>query len=193
MVWLREEIRKGSSMSQMVKFGFTLAAICLAATLVLAVTYEVTKPKIAAQLAEEEKEGLECILPEADNFIEKKIDGIEYFEAMKGDGLVGYCVRVTGNGYGGFIRMIVGIDQNGKIEGISILEHQETPGLGAKINEIKPGEKDPWFLRQFKGKDASAVELKKDIDAITGATISSRAVTEAAKKTVSAFLEKINQ
>jgi Na+-translocating ferredoxin:NAD+ oxidoreductase RnfG subunit len=47
--------------------------------------------------------------------------------------------------------MMAGVDLNGTIEGVAVLEHSETPGLGAKINEIRPGVSEPWFLKQFKG------------------------------------------
>ena len=180
-------------MSQLVRFGFILGVICLAATLVLAVTYEVTKPKIEEQLKAEEQNALKSIMPSADSFGEKVLDGIEYFEALKGKTVVGYCVRVAGSGYNGYIRMIAGVDLNGTIEGVAVLEHSETPGLGAKINEIRPGESEPWFLKQFKGKPAGAIAIKQDIDAITGATISSKAVTDAIRETVNDLLSKLKK
>lgn len=180
-------------MKQLIKFGLILGVICLTATLVLALTYQITRPKIEEKLRIEEEQALKEILPDAASFNKKAIDGIDYFEASKGKDLIGYCVRVTANGYNGFIRLMVGIDLNGIIKGVRILEHYETPGLGEKISEIKLGEKDPWFLRQFVGKSAKTVVIKKDIDAITGATISSRAVCEAINKTVNEFLGKIRE
>ena len=180
-------------MNQLIRFGIVLGTICLVATLVLAVTYEITKPKIDDKLKVEEEAALKAIMPGADSFNENQIDEIEYFEARKGKSLVGYCIRVTGNGYNGFMRMIVGIDLNGIINGVEILEHQETPGLGAKINEIRPEEKEPYFLAQFKAKQARTVAVKKDIDAITGATISSKAVTVAISLTVTEFLAKVKK
>jgi electron transport complex protein RnfG len=180
-------------MNQLAKFGIILGAICLAATLVLAVTYEVTRPKIEAQLKQEEQAALKAIIPSADSFSEKSIGGIEYFDAKKGGETIGYCIRVVANGYNGYIRMILGIDKAGIIKGMDVLEQYETPGLGSKIDEVRPGEKDPWFLRQFIGKHAATVTIKKDVDAITGATISSKAVTDAANKTVGEFLEKMRK
>jgi electron transport complex protein RnfG len=118
---------------------------------------------------------------------------MEYFEAVKEKNVVGYCIKATGEGYGGYIRMMIGINPDGVIKGVRILEHQETPGLGAKINEVRPGEKDAWFLRQFVGKSARTVEVRKNIDSITGATISSRGVTDAVNKTVTEFLAKIKK
>jgi electron transport complex protein RnfG len=180
-------------MNQMAKFGMILGIICLAATLVLAVTYEITKPKIEAELKIEEQAALKNIVPAADSFEAKSVGEIEYFDAMKDGALVGYCVKVTGAGYSGYMRIMVGIDTNGIIKGVNILEHQETPGLGSKINEVKPGDSEPYFLRQFKGKQAQTVAVKRDIDAITGATISSKAVTDAINNTVSEFLLKVKQ
>jgi Na+-translocating ferredoxin:NAD+ oxidoreductase subunit G len=180
-------------MKQLTKFGAILGTTCLLATLILAVTYRITKPKIDEEFKKEEHEALKAILPEADVFHEKSIDGIDYFEAMDEGKVRGYCVRVTGTGYSGYIRMLVGVNTEGVIEGVEILEHYETPGLGAKIDEIKRGEKDPWFLRQFKGKKAETIEVKKNIDAITGATISSRAVTDAIRKSIDEFLSKVKQ
>jgi electron transport complex protein RnfG len=178
---------------QMVRFGLILGVICLSATLVLAVSYEVTKPKIDEQLRKEEEAALKEILPEAESFKAGEVGGIEYSEARKGKDLIGYSVKVTANGYNGFIRIIVGVDPEGTIKGVRVLEHHETPGLGARINEIRPGEKDAWFLRQFAGKRAAAIEVKKNIDAITGATTSSKAVTDAINNTVKEFLSKVKE
>lgn len=179
-------------MKQLIKFGLILASICLMATLVLSVTYVITKPKIDQQLKrEEETVLLKEIMPDADSFSHKKIYGIEYFEARRKDNLIGYCVRVVGSGYNGFIRLIAGIDPNGIIKGVKVLEHYETPGLGAKITEVKRNEAEPWFLKQFANKSIDGIVVKKDIDAITGATISSRAVSEAINKTVNEFLAGI--
>lgn len=180
-------------MKQLIKFGLILGSICLIATLVLAVTYEMTKPKIDAQRRAEEQAALNKIIPDAGSFEAKKAGDIEYFEALKDGVSVGYCIKATGSGYAGYIRMMVGIDPNGIIKGVRILEHQETPGLGSKIAETRPGEAEPHFLKQFRGKQAKTVTVRKDVDAITGATISSKAVTDAINKTVSDFLEKVKK
>lgn len=178
-------------MNQLFRFGLILGIICLVATMVLAVTYEVTKPKIEAQLKKEEDAALREILPQADVFTPKTIGGTDYFEARRGGALAGYCLKVTGAGYGGYIRMIAGIDPSGTITGIRVLEHQETPGLGARIAEVKSGAKEPWFLAQFRGRDARTVEVPGTIDAITGATISSKAVTDAVRSAAAQFLQDL--
>jgi len=180
-------------MNQLFRFGSILTVICLVATLVLAVTYEITKPKIEQYEKQEEERALLAIMPQADSFVKKSLDGIDYFESLRGNELIGYCVRVLGSGYSGYIRIIAGVDLNGVIQGVQILEHTETPGLGSRISEVRPGEKEPWFTAQFKGKQGKTVTLKRDIDAITGATISSRAVTDAVRNAVNDFLAKVNR
>ena len=178
-------------MNQLTRFGLILGIICLMATLVLAITYEVTKPEIDKKARQEEEEALRAIIPEAGSFEAGSVEGIDYFKALKDGRLVGYCIKITANGYGGFIKIIAGIDPNGIVKGIKVLEHQETPGLGSKIVEVRPGDKEAYFLRQFRGKNAKTLEVKKNIDAITGATISSKAVTDSIRKTVEDFLAKV--
>lgn len=180
-------------MKQLLKFGLVLGLICCIATAVLAVTYRVAKPKIDEQLRQEEERGRKETLPDADSFNRKTVDEIEYFEGMRAGKLVGYCIKVVTKGYGGYIRLMVGVDTRGVIKGVKILEHHETPGLGSKINEALPDEKEPWFLRQFKGTSAKAVSLDTNIDAITGATISSTAVTDAIRDTVTEFFSKVGR
>jgi electron transport complex protein RnfG len=89
----------------------------------------------------------------------------------------------TDRGYGGTIEIVVGVDPTGEsITGVRITQHSETPGLGANLVQVKPGEDEPWFLKQFRGLTVGRVSLRASggpIDAITAATISSRAVTDA--------------
>ena len=92
-------------------------------------------------------------------------------------------IRATADGYCGPIDMLVTIDSEDKIAKIRILEHSETAGVGARICEQD-------FLNQFKGKTADEVIARKGVDAITGATISSGAVIEAAGKAVKVYLSR---
>jgi len=180
-------------MKNQVKFIFTLWVICLSVVFVMALGQGITYSKVNQEMRQREKDALAAMMPEAESFKEKSIEGIEYIEALKGKDIIGYGVKAVGQGYTGDITSLVGIDTKGAIKGVEILEHQETPGTGGKITEIKPGEKEPWFLKQFKGKIANDLELNKNIDAITGATISSRAVTDSIQKTVAEFLSKIEK
>jgi len=173
-----------------IKNGLIMAAYSLIAGAALAFVYMKTAPVIEAQ--KEARTGdtvmLE-VLPGMSGGFEKKGEegGFQYWIGYRDSGrhdVGGYVFIVLGNGYtkGVPIETMVGVDPDGVITGVKILFQQETPGLGDKIQEIKAGESEPWFTRQFVGKStADDLRVKKDggvIDAISGATISSRAVTE---------------
>ena len=188
----KQRAGQGKQVKQLLKFGFILSAICFVAALVLAATYVITKPSIEARAAQEEAAALRLILPEADRFEKKDIGETKYYEGYRANRLIGYCVKAIGTGYGGYLHLITGIDVKGQIKGIEILDHQETPGLGSKIKKTRKGETEPYFLRQFKGKDGRRMTLK-DIDAITGATISSKAIVDTITKSINEFFEKRGQ
>jgi RnfABCDGE-type electron transport complex G subunit len=104
----------------------------------------------------------------------------EYYIAQKQGEVIGYIVRSFGKGYSGYIDTLVSVDTNFVVQKIEILHHTETPGLGDEI------QKD-YFKNRFKGKTVEQLKVVKEesdtyIEAITGATISSRAVAEDAVK-----------
>jgi electron transport complex protein RnfG len=174
----------------MLRYGIILLSICLAASLVLSFTYKITQAHIEAQLTADEKKALGEVFPQATSFEDKTFDGKSYYLATKDSQDLGYVTKVEAKGYSSTISMLVGFDQRGAIQGVEVLSQQETPGLGAKIAEIKSGEKKPWFLTQFKGKNSAELDLK-NIQAITAATITSKAVVEAVKNSVEEFLLKV--
>jgi electron transport complex protein RnfG len=133
----------------------------------------------------EKERALKNLMPDADK-IEKMGDWTihekhaEYFVAKKGNDIIGYVVQSFGKGYSSYINVLIAVDKDLKVQKIAILSHAETPGLGDEI------EKDE-FKNQFKGKDIDHIKLVKTetteyIQAISGVTISSRAVTEDAVK-----------
>lgn len=91
--------------------------------------------------------------------------------------VLGYAFVGEGNGYGGTVRVLVGVDEAfNEIVNLKVLEHTETPGLGSRIE-------DESFRRQFVGKKVEdPIKVGQDIDGISGATVSSRAVTEAVRQ-----------
>lgn len=167
----------------MFRLGMILMAICLVASLVLSATYKLTSAKIEQQSSAQEKEALAEVLAGADEFVNKKSDKFDYYCGLKDKTLIGYVLKSRARGYGGNIDMLVGIDLQGKIKGIEILSHEETPGLGSKISE-------PWFVRQFVDKFATELKMS-EIQTISGATISSKAVLEAIKEDVKEFMAGI--
>lgn len=157
----------------------TLLVICAVATALLAFTNEATKDIISEQERTAEIENQKALLPGASDFEARKItlDGVEYeYSAAYGtDGeLLGFTFVTSANGYGGEIRIITAVYPDGSIAGLSILSISETPGLGMKAD-------DENYLAQYRGKKGPVglSEGGNSVDAITGATITSRAVNNA--------------
>ncbi|HAJ56506.1 MAG TPA: hypothetical protein DCL35_01920 [Candidatus Omnitrophica bacterium] len=192
--------------SNYIKYAFTLAIICLAASGLLSVVFNLTQPKILYQKMLEEESSLKDVLPEAANFEPVK-EGQEtaYYRAADKDGkVIGYAFKASKKGYSSDIATMVGVDTEGVITHIKVLSQNETPGLGTKIVEViqketfwdivvkrvKPGQPPaPWFQKQFDGK--KAVALSGSIDVITGATVSSRAVIDSIQDKAKQIMEKV--
>ncbi|QGU95805.1 RnfABCDGE type electron transport complex subunit G [Clostridium bovifaecis] len=165
--------------------GLRLLIITAIAGLVLGFAHKITLEPIAKQQKMENDAAMKEVLPIAESFNLKEItlpDGSivkEVNEGKKGSDVTGYAIKVAPKGYAGLIDMMVGISNEGKVEGIKILTHSETPGLGANAP-------NPEFSGQYKGKPiAQPLQVVKtapsgdnQIQAITGATITSNAVTK---------------
>lgn len=164
-------------MGNLIKPVIVLFLIALAAAGALAFTFTNTNPLIQELNLQKQNAGLKAIFEDADSFKESDIDGTKYFTAENSSGnVLGYVFSLTEPGYSSDgVQMLVGVNTSKEIQGIQIIKQTETPGLGTEITK-------PWFLDQFKGKKASDdLKPKKDIDAITGATISSKAVASGAR------------
>lgn len=167
-----------------------LLIICLVATTLLAVTNNVTMEKIALNAVEIEKASRMLVLPEGKEYGEVTTldSGITYCIGTNEAGEeVGYVFTAGAKGYGGTVSVMVGIDANGAITGLEILSHAETPGLGA--NAVKPDFKD-----RFIGKSGELTVDKtsnegQNIQAITAATITSKAVVSAVNAITAAYGE----
>ncbi|MFB0525967.1 MAG: RnfABCDGE type electron transport complex subunit G [bacterium] len=161
--------------------GLLLTAVASLAAWALSLTYKNTKPRIDAYAEQEAREARKGVLPEASKFELVNIGEQEYFIGYDGRGKrVGVSIRTKTQGYSGPIEMLMGFNMKGEITGLKILNQIETPGLGSKIME-------DWFSKQFTKLKAEDLSFTKEdpqgkIDAVTAATISSRAVLEGAKK-----------
>jgi len=176
-----------------VKITLNLVVVYLIGGLILAVVYARTSPIMFKNAIIEKEAALKKLMPDADK-IEKMGDWYihekhsEYFVAKKGDNIIGYIVQSFGKGYSSYIDTLIAVDNDFKVQRINIIGHAETPGLGDEIEADN-------FINQFKGKDMEHLKvLKTDtteyIQAISGATISSRAVAEDAVKNGVDFLIK---
>ncbi len=167
-------------MKKILDFAFRLAFVCVIASGVLAAVYKGTAGRISANKAAEKMQRLKWVLPGCDSIEPALRDEIEFYIGKKDGRVYGYAVETSARGYSGPIRMLVGMDTDGKITDFSILSHTETPGLGAKAT-------GSFFTEQFKGLNSEQLKLKTDspdgtIDALTAATITSRAVMDGLKE-----------
>jgi electron transport complex protein RnfG len=178
-------------MKEIGKLVLVLTLICLAAAAALSQVERITRDPIAQALREEKLKAIRKVLPEYDNEPDKESVSVvvgrdesgndiekEYYIAKKDGDLVGVAFEGSSSeGYGGEIAVMIGVNSEDDISGIEIIKHAETPGLGSKITE-------GGFLSIFKGRNLENTDwaVKKDggdIDQITGATISPRAVVTA--------------
>lgn len=166
------------------KITLTLVIIYLAGGVILASVYSVTSPVIYKLNKMEKEQALKEMMPDAEK-IEKLGDWTlrdkhaEYFVAKKGDDVAGYIVQSYGKGFGGYTTLLVAIDKDMRIQKVKILSHKDTPGFIDNVDSEK-------FMGQFKGKGIDNIKLVKVetteyIQAVTGATVSSRGVATGAR------------
>ena len=188
--------KKNPTIVQMVVVLLLIAVICSAG---VAAIYDATKDTIAQQKAEKEQASLKLVLPEHDNDPVKdavtiKLNGEEYqcYVAKKGGQPVGYAVKAGNmNGYNGHVEVLTGFKPDGTIINSQATVLAETPGLGQKAIE-------PKYHDQFNGKNPSAFRLtvKKDggdVDAISAATITSRAYAHAVQTAYDALMTHLGK
>ena len=152
----------------LVKLVLVLTVICTGIALLLAVVNSITKDKIADNIAKQQEAAIFAIFQNGDATQEYVIADAETVYIVFKDGSpIGYCVNSCGTGFGGEVQVMVGLRADGSVHGIKIVSMSETPGIGTKVY----GES---FLKQFIGKSDTS-----NVDMISGATFSSRAIIEA--------------
>lgn len=173
------------------KFIFKLAAILFAivfvCTLLLVLANDLTKGRIAELKLEAENTAKLEVLPDASSFDLAEAQGVaEAYIGKDADGnTVGYCFKSETSGFGGVITMMVGVKKDGTLSGVRVTNLSETPGLGAKATDFD-------WISQFDGKSDTISVVKtgnakgNEINAISGATITSKAVTSGVNKALDA-------
>jgi electron transport complex protein RnfG len=184
-------------MKEIIRLCFVLTIIAAVSAGVLAYVNEKTAEPIAKALLEEKMSAVRSVLPPYENEPDKDMvtialddgDSLEVFRGRKDGAVTGAAFSITApDGYSGDIVFMIGVDGEGVMQGLMVLSHLETPGLGAKIESED-------FRDQYKGKSLDNPELwevTKDggtFVPITGATISSRAITRAAARGLELFAE----
>jgi electron transport complex protein RnfG len=169
--------------------ALSLTLIALAASACLGFVYELTKNPIELSNLNKKINAIRLVVPEFNNDPNAEMyrlptgegDSLDVYPAKKDSVVIGYAVNTyTKKGFSGTITIMAGYKPDGTIINISVLDHKETPGLGTKMTE-------PLFKDQFMDKNPSsfALKVKKDggqVDAITAATISSRAFCDAIQR-----------
>lgn len=163
-------------MRETMRLAFRLFLFALIASMALAATNEITKGPIAEQAKNTANAAREDVLPGADEYEEMAIEHAEQYpdidqvcQVVRGGEVTGYTLQVTVRGYKGPIVMTVAVNRSGSVNALTINSQGETAGLGSEVA-------GQAFLSQFPGVAASPDTISSDVDAITGATVSSRAV-----------------
>ena len=185
---------------RMLTHGMILGAFCLGFGFLLAVTNSVTAQDIAARALEDKLNSLSQVIPDSihdNNLVSDAIamkdgqgDEITVYRATKEGKVTGVAYEIFGSGYAGKMKLMLGVDAEGKVLGVRVLAHKETPGLGDKI-ETKKGD---WILR-FTGLSignppVEKWKVKKDggqFDQFAGATITPRGVVRAIREGLEFF------
>lgn len=169
-------------MKDIIKPIAVLAGICLVVTALLAYVNLVTAPIIQAAEEKAAAEARSEVLSEADSFEALDVplpQGVT--EAYKGSNDAGYVFMLSAKGYGGEIKLICGIRNDGSIEAVKTLSHSETSGIGSRVVDNGSGYRENYY-----GKTAENYE---QVDAISGATISSKAYKAAIASAFEAFAQ----
>lgn len=183
-------------MKDIFRLGAILFVICAVASLMLSLTNNITAPVIEQRNIQANNESRQEVLQVAEEFSEvKDVKGDlieEVYQGTKGGEVVGYTIKTTPKGYGGKVEVMVGISNDGKISGVKIGNHTETQGLGSKSA-------DPSFKDQYNGKSTKTplnvvkgnASNENDIVAISGATITSKAVTAGVNAAMDVYEQKL--
>lgn len=180
-------------MKELIRITITLVVVYIVAGFILSGVFAKTSPVRYKAEQKEKKEALKALAPQAEKIEEKGKWSLhektnEYYEATRGGDVIGYMATSVGKGYGSYIKILIFVDKDIKVMAINILSHGETPGF---IDEVLL----PSFTDRFKGKSLEQLELVKvegtdKIQAVTGATRSSRGVLEGVREAVKILHER---
>ena len=174
----------------------TLFVTCLVVALLLGLVNGVTAGPIAVINQQKTQEAMLAVVSDPDNttFSEAPLENTQamtdaaaaaggtlgdVYEVQAGGAAAGYAVTVSASGSQGTIEMMVGVDAAGAVTGVSVVSHSETAGIGTKVIGNEPTASGVGVLDQFVGKSAAdgTLTVGSNVDAITGATVSTRGIT----------------
>lgn len=182
--------------SNLLNMSLMLTLTCLVCSGILGGAYVITKEPIEAAKAAKINKANAAVLPafetsERGETVLKDEAGVEtpyvYYKAVNGEELVGYAIESNVSGFGGNLKILVGITADGLIYDTDVLDNNETPGLGAKCAESGSLFRTQWQKLDPRERILSLKKDGGDIDAITASTITSRAYTQAVYNAVQVF------
>lgn len=183
--------------SNFINMVITLFLVSAIAALALGGVYTVTKEPIALAKKKKLEAAIKTVLPEFDNIETVMVglgegeDSLTYYIASKNDEVIGTAIKsYTMKGFSGKIEIMVGLLQDGTINNTAVVSHKETPGLGDKMDVAKSD-----YPIQYMGKNPATYNLLVtkdggDVDAITAATITSRAFSDAVQRAYDSFISE---
>jgi len=179
----------------LIKLTVTLFLTCVVVAGMLGAVNMVTKDKIAAINLEKTQTAMKAVVADPDNstfsdalalsaeMTDAALAGggtlTEAYEVLVGGAPAGHALKVVASGSQGSIEMMVGLDVDGVVTGVSVVKHAETAGIGTKVVDNEPNNKGVGVLDQFVGKSAAdgTLNVGSNVDAITGATVSTKGIT----------------
>ena len=179
----------------LIKLTVTLFLTCVVVAGALGAVNMVTKDKIAAINLEKTQNAMKAVVADPDNSTFSDALALtdemtaaalanggtltEAYEVMVGGAPAGHALKVVASGSQGSIEMMVGLDAEGAVTGVSVVKHAETAGIGTKVVDNEPNNAGVGVLDQFVGMSAADLPLNvgSNVDAITGATVSTKGIT----------------
>ena len=179
----------------LIKLTVTLFLTCVVVAGLLGAVNMVTKDKIAAINLEKTQNAMKAVVADPDNSTFSDALALtdemtaaalanggtltEAYEVMVGGAPAGHALKVVASGSQGSIEMMVGLDAEGAVTGVSVVKHAETAGIGTKVVDNEPNNAGVGVLDQFVGMSAADLPLNvgSNVDAITGATVSTKGIT----------------
>lgn len=179
----------------LIKLTVTLFLTCVVVAGLLGAVNMVTEDKIAAINLEKTQTAMKAVVADPDNstfsdaleltadMTDAALAGggtlTEAYEVLVGGAPAGHALKVVASGSQGSIEMMVGLDADGVVTGVSVVKHAETAGIGTKVIDNEPNNKGVGVLDQFVGKSAAdgTLNVGSNVDAITGATVSTKGIT----------------
>ncbi len=172
-------------MRELLRYGFILGVICAIASGSLAIVNSVTRPMIIARQKAEEEASLRKVMPSGERFepVKSAEDEVIYYKIYDKNGeFIGTAFKASAKGYSSIIDTMAGMKKDATITAIKVLNQNETPGLGASISE-------PSFAARFMGRKAQDLG---GVQAIAGATISSKAIIDSVKSRAQEILTLVD-